>query len=85
LTGAAIPTPITIVLDDEVRDELSALAKARGLGLADLLCDLAAGTAREERRVRIRAASAGMGAIVPTSAEAHSFYDDWGTPLADTG
>jgi hypothetical protein len=80
-----MPTPITILLDDEVRDELAALAESRGLSLEDLLRDLAAGTAKEERRGRIRAASAAIGALVATSAEARSFYDDWGTPLADAG
>jgi hypothetical protein len=33
--------PISIRLDDEVRDELEAQARSRGIGLATLLRDLA--------------------------------------------
>jgi hypothetical protein len=75
--------PISIRLDDDVRNELEAQARARGIGLATLLRDLATEAAREARRARIRQASAAVGAHVATSAEGQAFYEDWGTPRAD--
>ena len=77
--------PISIRLDDDVRDELETQARARGIGLATLLRDLATEAAREARRSRIRQASAAVGSRVATSAEGHAFYEDWGTPRADAG
>jgi hypothetical protein len=75
--------PISIRLDDDVRDELEVQARARGIGLATLLRDLATGAAREARRARIRQASAAVGGHVATSAERQAFYEEWGTPRAD--
>jgi GNAT superfamily N-acetyltransferase len=75
--------PISIRLDDDVRDELETQARSRGIGLATLLRDLATEAAREARRARIRQASATIGAYVAGSAEAQVFYDEWGTPRAD--
>ena len=77
--------PISIRLDDDVRDELEAQARARGIGLATLLRDLATEAAREARRSRIRQASAAIGSRVAASAEGQAFYEDWGTPRADVG
>ena len=77
--------PISIRLDDDVRDELEAEARARGIGLATLLRDLASAAAREARRRRIRAASEAVAAHVAGSAEARDFYAAWGTPRADAG
>jgi predicted transcriptional regulator len=77
--------PISIRLDDDVRSELEAQARARGVGLATLLRDLATDAAREARRARIREASAAVGAHVATSPEGGAFYADWGTPGADAG
>jgi GNAT superfamily N-acetyltransferase len=70
--------PISIRLDDDVRGELEAQARARGVGLATLLRELAAGAAREAKRARIRAESAAVGAYVKENAEAARFYKDWG-------
>jgi hypothetical protein len=75
--------PISIRLDDDVRDELEAQARARGIGLATLLRDLATKAARAARRDRIRQASAAVGTHVAGSAEGQEFYRDWGTPRAD--
>jgi GNAT superfamily N-acetyltransferase len=75
--------PISIRLDDDVRNELEAQARARGIGLATLLRDLATEAAREARRARIRHASAAVGAHVATSAEGQAFYEEWGTPRAE--
>jgi GNAT superfamily N-acetyltransferase len=77
--------PISIRLDDDVRDELEAQARARGIGLATLLRDLATEAAREARRARIREASAAVGAHVAASAEGQAFYEEWGTPSTDAG
>ncbi len=77
--------PISIRLDDDVRSELEAQARARGVGLATLLRDLATSAAREARRARIREASGTVGARVAASAKAAAFYEDWGTPRADAG
>jgi GNAT superfamily N-acetyltransferase len=77
--------PVSIRLDDDVRVELEAEARARGVGLATLLRDLATEAAREARRVRIRQASAVVGAHVAASAEGQAFYEEWGTPRADAG
>jgi Ribbon-helix-helix protein, copG family len=77
--------PISIRLDDDVRDELEAQARARGIGLSTLLRDLASRAAREARRTRIRQASAAVAAHVATSAEGQTFYDEWGTPGVDAG
>jgi GNAT superfamily N-acetyltransferase len=77
--------PISIRLDDDVRDELEAQARSRGIGLATLLRDLATEAAREVRRTRIRQASAAIGAHVETAAEGRAFYEEWGTPHADAG
>jgi GNAT superfamily N-acetyltransferase len=77
--------PISIRLSDDVRDELEAQARARGVGLATLLRDLATAAARDARRERIREASARVGSHVAGSPEANAFYEDWGTPRADAG
>jgi hypothetical protein len=77
--------PISIRLDDDVRDELEAQARARGIGLATLLRDLATEAAREARRTRIRQASAAIGTHVAASTEGQAFYEEWGTPHADAG
>jgi GNAT superfamily N-acetyltransferase len=78
-------SPIAIRLDDDVRDELEAQARARGIGLATLLRDLATEAARAARRHRIRQASATVGIHVASSPEARAFYEDWGTPRTDAG
>ncbi len=77
--------PISIRLDDDVRDELEAQAHARGVGLATLLRELATAAARDARRTRIREASAAVGRHVVASPEARAFYEGWGMPLADAG
>jgi hypothetical protein len=72
--------PISIRLDDSVRSELEAQAKASGIGLATLLRDLATQAADEAKCARIRAASAAIGECVAASAEARAFYEEIGTP-----
>jgi predicted DNA-binding ribbon-helix-helix protein len=77
--------PISIRLEDDVKTELEAQARARGIGLATLIRDLATVAAREARRARIRQASSEIGARVAASVEAKAFYEGWGTPRADGG
>jgi hypothetical protein len=77
--------PISIRLDDSVRAELEAQAKARGVGLSTYLRDLATEAARQARRTRIRAESKAVAAHVATSPEGQAFYRDWGTPDTDAG
>lgn len=77
--------PISIRLDDDVRDELETQARSRGIGLATLLRDLATEAARAAWRARIRQASATVGAYVAGSAEGRAFHDEWETPGADVG
>jgi hypothetical protein len=72
--------PISIRLDDDVRRELEAQARARGVGLATLLRDLASAAAKDARRERIRQASKEVGDHVAGSPAGRAFYEDWGTP-----
>lgn len=77
--------PISIRLDDDVRDELEVQARSQGIGLATLLRDLATRAAREARRARIRQASEAVARHVVGSADGQAFYEDWGTPRVDAG
>ena len=77
--------PVSIRIDDDVREELETQARSRGIGLATLLRDLATEAARGARRARIRQASAAVGAHVSGSADGQAAYEDWGTPQADAG
>ncbi len=76
--------PISIRLDDDVRDELEAQARLRGIGLATLLRDVATQAARQAKRDRIRQASEKV-AQVAASPAGKAFYEEWGTPGADAG
>ncbi len=77
--------PISVRLEEDVRAELSAQARARGVGLSTLLRDIAAEAARASRRARIRAASEAVAHHVDASEDARAFYDFWGTQGADAG
>ena len=77
--------PISIRLDDDIRDELEAQARARGVGLATLLRDLATRAARDAQRARIHRASEAIGHRVVGDAEARAFYEEIGTPTTDAG
>jgi GNAT superfamily N-acetyltransferase len=78
-----VGVPISIRLDDDIRDELEAQARSQGIGLATLLRDLATRAAREAKRKRIREASEAVAHHVAGSAEGRTFYEDWGTPRVD--
>lgn len=77
--------PVSVRLDDEVQATLEAVARERGVGLSTYLRELAASEARRLRRERIRAQSKAVGDYVASSPEARAFYEDWGTPSAETG
>jgi hypothetical protein len=77
--------PISIRLDDDVREELEAQAQSRGIGLATLLRDVATRAARDARKARIRQASEAIGDRVASSPDARAFYDEVGTPTPDAG
>jgi len=72
--------PISIRLDDEVRETLEAEARARNIGLATLLRQIAKEAARQVKRKRIREQSEAVGRYVASNPEASEFYEFWGTP-----
>jgi hypothetical protein len=72
--------PVSIRLDADVRETLETEAKARGIGLATYLRQLAAQAARDVRRARIRADSAAVARHVVSDPTARDFMADWGTP-----
>jgi GNAT superfamily N-acetyltransferase len=78
----AMGLPISIRLDDDVREELETQAQSRGIGLATLLREIATQTARDARRKRIREDSERVARYVASAPEANTFYRDWGTPRA---
>jgi GNAT superfamily N-acetyltransferase len=73
-------TPVSIRLNDDVRETLEVEAKARGLGLATLLREIAADAARDVRRARIRAESAAVGRFVAGDPDAQGFLHALGRP-----
>jgi hypothetical protein len=82
--------PISIRLDEDVRQELEAQAQSRGVGLATLLRDLATQAARQARRARIRADSGRVAAHAAGFAEGQALFEewggaDWGAPRKDAG
>jgi len=78
--------PVSVRLDDDVRETLEAEARARHIGLSTYLRQIAIETAARLPRVRMmRAQSRAVGEYVASSAEAAVFYDEWGTPrIEDT-
>ncbi len=72
--------PVSVRLDDDVRQTLEMEARARRIGLSTYLRQIAIETAARLRRDRIRAQSQTVGEYVASSAEAAAFYEDWGTP-----
>ena len=72
--------PVSVRLDDDVRQALEAEARARRIGLSTYLRQIAIETAARLRRDRIRAQSRAVGEYVAASPEAAEFYEEWGTP-----
>ena len=75
-----MPAPISIRLDDKVREELEAEARSRNIGLSTLLRQIATEAARQAKRKRIREQTEAVGRYVATHPEAKEFYEFWGTP-----
>jgi GNAT superfamily N-acetyltransferase len=75
--------PISVRLDDKLRQTLEEEAQARGVGLSAYLRQLAEAEARRLERERIRAQTEAVGAYVAANPEARQFYEDWGTPTAE--
>ncbi len=73
-------SPISIRLDDRVREELEAQARARNIGLATLLRQIATEAARQAKRKRIREQSAAVGRYAESNPEAKEFFEFWGSP-----
>lgn len=73
-------SPVSVRIDDDVRETLEAEARARHIGLSTYLRQIAIETATRLRRERIRAQSRAVGEYVASSADATAFYDEWGTP-----
>jgi hypothetical protein len=76
-------SPISIRLDEQVREELEAQARARNIGLATLLRQIATEAARQAKRKRIREQSEAVGRYVASNPEAQEFYEFWGTPRVE--
>src|SRR5208283_699540 len=77
---APMSAPVSIRLDDDVRETLEAEAGARHVGLSTYLRQVATETAMRLRRERIRAQSGAVGEYVASAPKAAAFYRDWGTP-----
>ncbi|HEV2300907.1 MAG TPA: hypothetical protein VGR91_04995 [Stellaceae bacterium] len=75
--------PISLRLDDGVRETLEAEARTRRVGLSTLLREIAGEAAARIRRERIREQSRAVGEYVGRSPEAAAFYEEWGTPRRD--
>ena len=72
--------PISVRLDNKVREELEAEARARNIGLSTLLREIATEAARQAKRKRIREQSEAVGRYVASNPDAKEFYEFWGTP-----
>ena len=72
--------PISIRLDDRVREELEAEARSRNIGLSTLLREIAGEAARQVKRKRIREQSKAVAEYIAKHPEAKEFYEFCGTP-----
>jgi len=75
-----VAAPVSIRLDNDVREALEAEARARHIGLSTYLRQIVTETAARLRRDRIRAQSRAVGEYVAVSPEAAGFYQEWGSP-----
>ena len=70
--------PVSVRLDDDVKDVLEQEARHLHMGLSSYLRLLASEAAERVRRERIRQQSEVVGAYVGRSEQARGFYEDWG-------
>jgi GNAT superfamily N-acetyltransferase len=78
-------SPISIRLDDDIKETLEAEARARGTGLSSYLRQIATEAALRLRRERVRAQSRAVGEYAAANPEAAAFYREWGTPRSEQG
>lgn len=71
---------VSVRLDADTQAALQDAAARSGVGLSTYLRRLAEADARRVRRERIRDQSRTVGLYVAQNAEAHAFYEGWGTP-----
>jgi len=78
-----VSMPVSVRLDEDVRQTLEEAARARHIGLSAYLREVAVEEARRVRRERIRLQSREVGAYVASSPAAQEFYAEWGSPSAE--
>jgi hypothetical protein len=76
----AMAAPVSVRLDDDVREMLEAEARAHNIGLSTYLRQIASETAGGPGREHVRARSRAVGEYIARSLEAARFYAEWGTP-----
>jgi hypothetical protein len=74
--------PVSVRLDDEIRETLEEEARSRRIGLSAYLREVANAEARRVRRERIRQQSRAVGNYVATSTKAQEFYAEIGSQKA---
>ena len=77
--------PLSIRLADDIRETLEAETRARGVGLATFVRDLATRAARDVRRAAMRAESEQVSRYLTQSEPGRALYDEIGTPSSDAG
>ncbi len=75
-------TPVSIRLDDDIQAMLETVARARGIGLATYVREIATAEAKRVRKERIREQTKAVAAYVASNKEAQEFFEDWGTPTS---
>ena len=75
--------PISIRLDDDVREILEEDAAEQHVGLGTYLRQLASAHAKALWKTRVRAESKRIGELYAVDPKAREFYDELGTPLND--
>ena len=72
--------PISVRLDDAMKEILEFEAQRRNIGLSTLLREIATEAAKEVRRRRIRESTEAVAKHIAESPEAKEFFEFWGTP-----
>ena len=75
-------TPVSIRLDDDIQAMLETAARARGIGLATYVREIATAEAKRVRKERIREQTKAVAAYVASNKEGQEFFEDWGTPTS---
>jgi len=75
-----IADPVSVRLDDDVRETLKAEARSRQIGLSAYLREVASTEARRICRERIRQQSWAVVSYIARTPEAQEFYENVGPP-----